>query len=55
MSDDKPVNLVFNPKREDVFEKAFTQGVGFMQIGNEDGIKFFDIDEIYKAQEVDKE
>ena len=55
MSDNKPVNLTFNPKLEDAVEKAFTQGVGFMQVGNDGDIKVFDMDEIYKAPEGAKE
>ena len=55
MSDNKPVNLTFNPKLEDALENAFTQGVGFMQAGNDGGIKVFGMDEVYKAPEGAKE
>ena len=47
----KPVDLVLNPKLEDVSEKAFKQGVGIMQVGNYGDIKVFDMDEINKAPE----
>lgn len=55
MSDNKPVNLISNPKIEDALEKAFTQGVVFMQVGNDGDIKVFDKYDIYKAPEGAKE
>lgn len=47
----KPVDLVLNQKCDDYVEKAFTQGVGFMQVDNDGSTKVFDMNEIYKAPE----